>query len=147
MNRTSNLRQDDDLFNTVVVGLGCSGIIYSYILELEPMYWLKESKELSYWNQVKPKIADRSLFETDEQGRQKYRVIMVQVSPYIDKTGDGHMCVIVRHKQLPASRKAQDIVTCPETSLRRLGGYSLVLLVCRINGTLYSEIHPWTHRQ
>ena len=94
------LVQDDEIFNSVVVGLGCMGVIYAYVLQMEKMYWLAESKELTTWDAVKPKLADRSLFEKDDQGNQKYRGIMVQMSPYLDKKGIRN-CIVVRHQLLP----------------------------------------------
>ncbi|EPS42825.1 hypothetical protein H072_3180 [Dactylellina haptotyla CBS 200.50] len=47
------LKQDDDWFNTVVISMGCTGIIYSYILEVVDSYYLEENRDLSTWEQVK----------------------------------------------------------------------------------------------
>lgn len=94
------LIQDDDRFHSLLVNLGCMGVIYSLVMELEPMYWLKESKELCYWHEVKEMLANRSLFETDADGKQKYRGIMIQMTPYPGKNGH-RRCIIVRHQLLP----------------------------------------------
>lgn len=94
------LIQDDDRFNSLLVNLGCMGVIYSLVMELQPMYWLKESKELCYWHEVKEMLADRSLFETDADGNQKYRGIMLQLTPYPGTKGH-RRCIIVRHQLLP----------------------------------------------
>jgi L-gulono-1,4-lactone dehydrogenase len=63
------------------------GIIYSYILEVAEMYWLKESKTMYKWSDIKPKLLDKSLL-------QEARHVMVLVNPYETK-GD-HTCLVTR---------------------------------------------------
>ena len=85
------LIQDDDVFNSAVVGLGCFGIVYSYILEVLPMYYLCEEKKVTTWNTIKDQLLDGSIFG-DERG------LMIQVNPYaVD--GD-RVCIVVRHHLL-----------------------------------------------
>lgn len=43
------LEQDDDLFHSVVVGYGCLGIAYAYILKVRSEYWLREDSEIIEW--------------------------------------------------------------------------------------------------
>lgn len=81
------LVQNDDDFNAVLVSLGCMGIIYSYILEVTEMYWLKESKTMCKWSEIKPKLLDNSLLKED-------RHVMILVNPYETK-GD-HTCLVTR---------------------------------------------------
>ncbi|NRB50130.1 MAG: FAD-binding protein [Saprospiraceae bacterium] len=52
-NRDIKLIQDDDWFNAALVNLGCFGIIYAYVIEAKPMYWLAETKEVATWSTVK----------------------------------------------------------------------------------------------
>jgi hypothetical protein len=47
------LKQDDDWFKTVLISMGCTGIIYSYILEVVPAYYLEETRMLGSWETVK----------------------------------------------------------------------------------------------
>jgi L-gulono-1,4-lactone dehydrogenase len=93
------LVQDDKRFYSALISLGCFGIVYSYILELEPMYYLEETKKCHDWDWVAPRLADRSLFyETD--GVTPIRGVMVQVNPYkIDKRG--RTAIVVYHRLLP----------------------------------------------
>lgn len=81
------LVQHDDDFNAALVSLGCMGIIYSYILEVIDMYWLKESKEMYKWSEIKPKLLDGSLLR-------EARHVMVLVNAYETK-GD-HTCLVTR---------------------------------------------------
>ncbi len=48
------LIQDDDLFDSVVVGYGSLGIVYSYTLELQQPYWLREENTSERWGTFDP---------------------------------------------------------------------------------------------
>ncbi len=91
------LVQDDATFYSAVLSLGCFGIVYSFILELLPMYYLEETKKCYAWSEVKPQLEDRSLF-VDVNGN-PIRGVMVQVNPYKNDKGD-HTCIVVRHRLL-----------------------------------------------
>jgi hypothetical protein len=52
-NASITLKQDDDWFYSTVIAMGSMGIIYSYILEVQPSYFLKENRSLTTWEQVK----------------------------------------------------------------------------------------------
>ncbi|KAF8855785.1 FAD-binding domain-containing protein, partial [Acephala macrosclerotiorum] len=51
------LKQDDDFFQSIVVSMGCMGLIYSYIIEVVPMYFLIENRTLNSWENVKSELA------------------------------------------------------------------------------------------
>lgn len=87
-----SLVQDDDVFYSVLVSLGCMGIVYSYILCVEKLYWLEETKIIEKWSDIKPKIKDKSLLK---EGRH----VMVLVNPYETK-GD-HSCLVTRINHTP----------------------------------------------
>ncbi len=44
---------DDDAFNAVLVSMGRMGIIYSFVLEVVPQYFLRQKLTQSTWNTVK----------------------------------------------------------------------------------------------
>lgn len=52
-NKDIELIQDDNWFNAALVNLGCFGIIYAYVIEVKPMYWLAETKEVVKWSAIK----------------------------------------------------------------------------------------------
>lgn len=94
------LVQDDKWFNAALVSLGCLGIIYAYVVELKPMYWLEESKELTTWSALKPKLENDldHFLRTDKVGN-PIRAISILVNPYPNKDGE-HSCLINRHKEV-----------------------------------------------
>jgi len=60
--RTQPLRmtlvQDDATFAAWVVSLGCLGALYSVTLETVPAYWLRETRTIEWWSEVKARMAD-----------------------------------------------------------------------------------------
>lgn len=93
------LIQDDDTFNSVLVSMGCMGVIYSFILKLEKMYWLEECKTRVKWSKLREKLEDGSLLNGKACNGQKCRSVMIQVNPFPDKNGD-HTAVLVQHRLL-----------------------------------------------
>ncbi len=69
------LIQDDDVFHAAVVCFGSMGIIVSYVLKVEKMFFLQEKKEVSDWDVIKEKIRDKTIFKDHES-------VFVQVNPY-----------------------------------------------------------------
>ncbi len=122
-NPNIELKQNDDYFNSVLLSLGSMGVIYSFIIEVRKEYWLEETKKLCFWSEVKPLLKDRSLFEKDAEGRQVYRGISVLINPYPNEKENDHLCLIMRHKEVPK----------PE---RRTLGESLPNILGRIGGIL-----------
>ncbi|MEN7549853.1 FAD-binding protein [Rapidithrix thailandica] len=85
------LVQNDHWFYSVGQAMGCMGIIYSVVLEVRDRYWLDESKTLHTWDEVKPQILDRSVF-------QGFRHVTIQINPY--EIDGQHSCILVRQKYL-----------------------------------------------
>lgn len=69
------LIQDDDLFYSMVVSFGAIGLIYSLVVEVEPLYYLKEVKSLTTWGAIKAKLADPTYL-------QQHRSITILMNPY-----------------------------------------------------------------
>ncbi len=86
------LVQNDDDFYSTLVSLGCMGIIYSYILKVESIYWLEENKVMAKWSDIKPKLKDKSLLK-------EARHVMVLINPY--ETNGDHSCLITRINKTP----------------------------------------------
>jgi FAD/FMN-containing dehydrogenase len=94
------LIQDDDTFRSVVVSLGCTGIVYSYILEVRPRYWLYENRRPEKWSEVRRKLGNGSMFDdfpitiNGQSVRYPVRSLFIVVNPY-EKGGD-HTCMVAR---------------------------------------------------
>ncbi|KAF3941036.1 hypothetical protein ABW19_dt0202452 [Dactylella cylindrospora] len=83
------LKQNDDWFNTAVVAMGCIGIIYSYVIEVDPKYYLTETRKLNTWEEVKKKLASPS--GTLPDILRQYRHYELLVNPYEVKKV--HTCI------------------------------------------------------
>lgn len=92
------LVQDDDTFYSVLVSFGTAGIIYSCILQVMPLYYLRETKRLTNWNELKTKFLDGTVFtEGDEESNgAPPRSVSFLINPYEVK-GDQHTCIVMRH--------------------------------------------------
>ncbi|HVZ37848.1 MAG TPA: D-arabinono-1,4-lactone oxidase [Candidatus Kapabacteria bacterium] len=81
----NRLIQDDQWFNTVAVSMGCTGIIYSVIMEMIPKYWLREVRTMSDWDSVKKMLMDGAVLRDN-------RHFEVLVNPYAQH--GRHDCLI-----------------------------------------------------
>lgn len=50
------LVQDDDTYRAAALGVGCLGILYSVTLEVLPRYWLKETRTVRPWSEVREEL-------------------------------------------------------------------------------------------
>ena len=89
-NEVDEIIYDDDIFNSAVVCFGTMGIIYSYVLEVEPMYYLKEVKKVESWIELKRSIVDESLLD-------KHRSVFVQINPYRTKRRPNRSALLATH--------------------------------------------------
>jgi len=84
------LRQDDDWFKSVVIGLGCMGVVYSVTIKVREKYWLSESRTVSKWSVVKADLLNGDVLK-------KNRHYEVLVNPY--KLNGDHTCLVTaRHE-------------------------------------------------
>jgi L-gulono-1,4-lactone dehydrogenase len=83
------LIQDDDTFAAAVCGVGCTGIVHAYVIEVREKFWLKEVRTLSTWEETRDTLtADGVLGEGDH-----YELF---VNPYPD--GDGNHKLLVTRR-------------------------------------------------
>lgn len=75
------LIQDDNIFNSVIVGIGSIGIIYSLILEVQEEYDLFEERKLWDWDKLKTKMQENDLY-TFVNAHRHFEVL---INPYIDE--------------------------------------------------------------
>jgi hypothetical protein len=100
----ARLVQDDDVFQAAAVGVGCLGVIYSVVLEVEKKYWLHEERSVSTWEQVRRDdgyvgaiVRDRAA-PREESGPckgERPRHYEIYVNPYARPDGQ-HTCLITR---------------------------------------------------
>ncbi|HET9737716.1 MAG TPA: D-arabinono-1,4-lactone oxidase [Solirubrobacteraceae bacterium] len=82
---TGTLIQDDDVFASVVCGMGCIGIIDSLVLEVRSKFWLRERRVVRTWDEVRGDLEGGVLDRHDH-----YEVFL---NPYARE--DGHHDVLV----------------------------------------------------
>lgn len=131
------LVQDDGIFYSVVLSLGAMGFIFEYILEVNDVYWLAETRKVLEWDkELKPAILDGSF----EQWVRENEFVSFRVNPYYTldkKTGARvRLCSLAiqrlhNDKRIPHG-EARNIFF---TFLGNLG-LSMWILVLRLNAKL-----------
>lgn len=83
------LVQDDAWFRAVVVGMGCMGLIYSAMLEVVPLFDLREVRLMSTWSEVRAELESGQA----PGGDVHYEVLF---NPYPRKDGEIETLVTTR---------------------------------------------------
>jgi hypothetical protein len=89
------LKRDDDWFNSVLVSMGCLGIIYAVTLAVEPFYYLTEERHTLPWSQVREGLLTRELLRDLH--------VEIYVNPH--RRNGENLCLITRRTKTsgPAS--------------------------------------------
>jgi len=100
------LVQDDDWFDAAAVGVGCMGLIYSVILAVRPLFYLREKRWLSTWGQVREELA-QGAHSAVLQDNAHYEVLF---NPYPPKEGkvEDVECLITTRKPVSPSEYRHD---------------------------------------
>lgn len=105
----TELIQDDTIFRAALVHLGMMGIVYSYVLEVRPAFWMVENRSLMKWSSLKPQLRDGSVFGAFGFVVAKKKLngvpdgLYILVNPH-EQDGD-HTCVVVRTKEIAEPKK------------------------------------------
>lgn len=91
---SNTLVQDDSWFNTVAVSMGCTGVIYSAIIQTVPSYWLKEERYISDWHTVRAQLAEGGILYEN-------RHLEVLVNPYSTLPDGNHRCLVTKRNIVP----------------------------------------------
>lgn len=87
------LVQDDDLFDSAVVGLGFFGVVTALTVQVVPSFWIGEERLVVSWKDLKKTlVADAAKYD--------YYDVILTAQP-IDRNGDyGHQCLVTRRRIL-----------------------------------------------
>ena len=104
-NKDITLIQDDDTFYSTTVHVGSMGVIYSYIIQVQPAFYLKEDRKIENWDNLKHEIPDlikRNLKDpTDPDYLHSFEI---WISPYAPLYGSSHYAVISKYELAPPKR-------------------------------------------
>jgi hypothetical protein len=94
-----SLFQDDSTFRAAVVGMGCMGVIYSLVLEVQPKFYLREVRTTSNWTSVREQLRSGTVLRENRH----YEVLF---NPY-EYEGD-HGCLITTRNEISAEQYDRD---------------------------------------
>jgi L-gulono-1,4-lactone dehydrogenase len=100
------LEQDDDWFDAAVVGVGCMGLIYSVILAVRPLFYLREKRWMSTWARVRDELAQGPASPVLQENAH-YEVLF---NPYPPKNGklEDVECLITTRNPVSAPEYRHD---------------------------------------
>ena len=102
-----HVHYDDELFNAVVVSVGRMGIIYSIVMRVNRQFGLAETRTRSSWGEVRPHLADRSIFAPP--GGKDPRFVQVVVNPYRDHRSGERACYVTTRKEIALPRNPGEL--------------------------------------
>jgi L-gulono-1,4-lactone dehydrogenase len=94
------LVQDDDIFYSAVVSLGAMGIIYAITFDVVPEFWIKESRKMIDWKELKEQLTSGDFIENVVR---KHDYVSFRVNPYLVK--GKHLASVVVQDKLPGKPK------------------------------------------
>lgn len=83
------LVQDDDWFRAAKVGMGCLGVLYAAVLEVRPLYWLKEVRTLKPWREIR-----EILLAGIELKAHRHWEVLINPHPTLGTTHDDYQCLV-----------------------------------------------------
>jgi hypothetical protein len=123
---------DDDWFDSVLVSMGCMGIIYALVIEARTPYDLQQTQvQLSWTNDVRPALVNGSLFKRldprnhnilDEHGAQlRNRFVAVTMTP--NSVEGDRVCFVSTREEV------QPVPTVPDPAAV---GFDVLDTLCKI---------------
>jgi len=74
------LIQDDEVFNSAIVGIGSMGVVFSLILEVQEKYDLYEERAMWDWDKLKVEMQETGVYTYVN----KHRHFEILINPYLD---------------------------------------------------------------
>ncbi len=133
------LHQDDRWFDAAVVGMGCMGVIHSVILEVGPLFYLREVRAMSTWSQVREELARGEVLAQNAH----YELIF---SPY--PNGDGEIeCLVTTRNPIPPSEYRHDHRRSRSLLMELAARFPLTPLLINLAVGLRPQISPFLLKQ
>jgi hypothetical protein len=133
------LHQDDRWFDAAVVGMGCMGAIHSVILEVRPLFYLREVRAMSTWSQVREELARGEVLARNAH----YELIF---SPY--PNGDGEIeCLVTTRNPIPPSEYRHDHRRSRSLLMELAARFPLTPLLINLAVGLRPQISPFLLKQ
>jgi hypothetical protein len=129
------LRQDDRWFDAAVVGMGCMGLIYSVILGVRPLFYLRERRWLSTWSKVREELAPEALRAREDH----YEVLF---NPYPDEHGEIE-CLLTTRTPIEPSEYRHDHRRSRSLLMELLARFPLTPWLINLAVGLRPQISPF----
>jgi L-gulono-1,4-lactone dehydrogenase len=136
---THQLHQDDHWFHAAVVGMGCMGVIHSVILEVGPLFYLREVRAMSTWSQVREELARGEVLTQNAH----YELIF---SPYPNAEGEIE-CLVTTRNPIPSSEYRHDHRRSRSLLMELAARFPLTPFLINLAVGLRPQISPFLLKQ
>ncbi|MGD0455949.1 MAG: D-arabinono-1,4-lactone oxidase [Solirubrobacteraceae bacterium] len=133
------LKQDDRWFDAAVVGMGCMGLIYSVILAVRPLFYLREIRTMSTWSTVREQLAQGDVLLDNDH----YEVYF---NPYPRKDGEVE-CLVTTRNEVGPSEYRHDHRRSRSLLMELTARFPLTPLLINLAVGLVPKISPFLLRQ
>ena len=131
------LKQDDRWFNAAVVGMGCMGLIYSLILAVRPLFYLREVRTMSTWSQVREQL-------TQDLADNDHYEVLFNPYPREDKEIE---CLVTTRNEVGPSEYRHDHRRSRSLLMELAARFPLTPLLINLAAGLVPGISPFLLRQ
>ncbi len=132
------LVQDDDWFDAAVVGVGCMGLIYSLILAVRPLFYVREKRCLSTWSRVRDELAQGSASPVLAE----YAHYELLFNPYPRKDGEIE-CLITTREPVSPSEYRHDHRRSRSLLMELAARFPLTPILIDLAIRLWPQISPF----
>jgi hypothetical protein len=133
------LRQDNRWFDAAVVGIGCMGLIYSAILAVRPLFYLREVRTLSTWSKVREELRLGKVLAENAH----YELLF---NPYPDEHGEIEMLITTRNP-VPPSKYRHDHRRSRSLLMELTARFPLTPFLIDLSVGLFPKISPFLLKQ
>jgi D-arabinono-1,4-lactone oxidase/FAD binding domain len=131
----TRLHQDDRWFDAAVVGMGCMGLIHAVILEVQPLFYLREVRTISTWSRVRAQLQSGAALASSAH----YEVLF---NPY--PRGDGEIeCLVTTRDPIDPSEYRHDHRRSRSLLMELAARFPLTPLLINLAIGLRPQISPF----
>jgi hypothetical protein len=131
------LIQDDDVFLSSVVSIGCMGVVYAVVLRVREAYVLREDREFRRWKDVRAELEQGDILK-------KYRHFEVLINPYLVGGDKVDHCLTTARNICPPDTKKSWIRTHRSWAYTIVGALIPGFVIHAVLRFMFNHFPTWT---
>ncbi len=139
------LFQDDDWFDAAVVGMGCMGLIYSVVLAVRPLFYLREKRTMRTWAQVREDLAQGS--ESPVLQENAHYEVLFSPYPRVKGKVETVECLVTTRNPVSPSEYRHDHRRSRSLPMELAARFPLTPVLIDWVARLWPKLCPWMIKQ